>query len=155
MSPDKHIVGCFRCVCVCAVQTQIKFSVFHSIYILMFMYLIVCYFTGLFYAVIRQISMLFIDNKDSGFCTSQLSAVLLTWKTDESVQSASSLPDCLRKRKKERKKEKKLLSVPLFSPSYFIVILLFPASRFTFSVDYRKFRTRQRNWFSNYANVTV
>ena len=27
-----------------------------------------CYFTGIFYAVIRQISMLFIDNKDSVFC---------------------------------------------------------------------------------------
>ena len=25
----------------------------------------VCYFTGIFYAVVRQISMLFIDNKDS------------------------------------------------------------------------------------------
>ena len=75
MSPDKHIVGCFRCVCVCAVQTQIKFSVFHSICILMFMYLIVCYFTGLFYAVIRQISMLFIDNSDSVFCISTRSCI--------------------------------------------------------------------------------
>ena len=27
-----------------------------------------CYFTGIFYAVVRQISMLFIDNKDSVFC---------------------------------------------------------------------------------------
>ena len=34
-------------------------------YVLMFMYYTVCYFTGLFYAVVRQISMLFIDNKDS------------------------------------------------------------------------------------------
>ena len=34
----------------------------------MFMYYTVCYFTGIFYAVVRQISMLFIDNKDSVFC---------------------------------------------------------------------------------------
>ena len=29
----------------------------------MFMYYTVCYFTGIFYAVVRQISMLFIDNQ--------------------------------------------------------------------------------------------
>ena len=142
------------CVCVCRTDSDKVFCISQYIYT----YVYVSYCMLFFWSVlcsVRQISMLFIDNKDSGFCTSQLSAVLLTWKTDESVQSASSLPDCLRKRKKERKKEKKLLSVPLFSPSYFIVILLFPASRFTFSVDYRKFRTRQRKWFSNYANVTV
>ena len=34
----------------------------------MFMYYTVCYFTGIFYAFVRQISMLFIDNKDFGFC---------------------------------------------------------------------------------------
>ena len=35
----------------------------------MFMYYYtVCYFTGIFYAVVRQISMLFIDNKDFAFC---------------------------------------------------------------------------------------
>ena len=33
------------------------------------MYYTVCYFTCIFYAVIRQVSMLFIDNKDSVFCT--------------------------------------------------------------------------------------
>ena len=27
-----------------------------------------CYFTGIFYAVVRQMSMLFIDNKDYVFC---------------------------------------------------------------------------------------
>ena len=32
------------------------------------MYYSVCYFTCIFYAVVRQISMLFIDNKDSVFC---------------------------------------------------------------------------------------
>ena len=32
---------------------------------LMFMYYIVCYFTDIVYGVVRQISMLFRDNKDS------------------------------------------------------------------------------------------
>ena len=37
--------------------------------VLRFMYYYtVCYFTGIFYAVVRQISILFIDNKDSVFC---------------------------------------------------------------------------------------
>ena len=37
----------------------------------MLIYYTVCHFTGFFYAVVRQISMLFnfIDNKDSVFCT--------------------------------------------------------------------------------------
>ena len=34
----------------------------------MFVYFTVCYFAGIFYAVVSQISMLFIDNKDSVFC---------------------------------------------------------------------------------------
>ena len=34
----------------------------------MFMYYTVCYFSGIFYAVVRQISILFIHNKDSVFC---------------------------------------------------------------------------------------
>ena len=33
-------------------------------------YYTVCYFTGIFHAVVRQISMLFTDNKDSVFCKS-------------------------------------------------------------------------------------
>ena len=33
----------------------------------MFMYYTGCYFTGIFYAVVGQMSMLFIDNKDSVF----------------------------------------------------------------------------------------
>ena len=32
------------------------------------MYYTVCYLTGIFYAVVRQISMFFIDNKISVFC---------------------------------------------------------------------------------------
>ena len=54
------------CVCVCPPDSKIKYSVF-------FVYscsciIILCYFTFIFYAVVRQISMLFIDNKDSVFC---------------------------------------------------------------------------------------
>ena len=55
-------VDCFGCVC--ALQTlKIKYSVFY-VYLLH----TVCYFICIFHAVIRQISMLFIDNKDSLFC---------------------------------------------------------------------------------------
>ena len=36
----------------------------------------VCYFTGIFYAVVRQIIILFIDNKDSVFCIHSLLAFL-------------------------------------------------------------------------------
>ena len=32
------------------------------------LYYTVCYFAGIFYAVVRHISVLFIDNKDSVFC---------------------------------------------------------------------------------------
>ena len=54
-------------MCVCALQSlEIKYSVFYNICVLMFMYCYtVCYFTCIIYAVLRQISMLFIDNKDS------------------------------------------------------------------------------------------
>ena len=41
-----------------------KYSVFYNTCVLMFMNYTVCYFTGIFYAVIRQISMLLIDTKD-------------------------------------------------------------------------------------------
>ena len=50
---------------VCPPDSKIKYSVFYNIYVLMFMYYTVCYFTGIFYAVVRQIYMLFIDNEDS------------------------------------------------------------------------------------------
>ena len=36
------------------------------------MYYTVWYFTGKFYAVVRQISMLFIDSKDYVFCVSRM-----------------------------------------------------------------------------------
>ena len=56
------------CVCVCLTDSKINSSVFYKICVLMFMYYTLCYFTGLFYAVVRQISMLSIDNNDSVFC---------------------------------------------------------------------------------------
>ena len=40
----------------------------HYIYDLILYLCIMCYLTGIFYAVVRQISMLFIDNKISVFC---------------------------------------------------------------------------------------
>ena len=39
-----------------------------SMILSVFMYYTVCYFIGISYAVVRQISMLFIDNKISVFC---------------------------------------------------------------------------------------
>ena len=50
-----------------------KYSVFYNIRVLMFMYYAVRYVTSLFYAVVRQISMLFIDSEDSVFCLTQIS----------------------------------------------------------------------------------
>ena len=47
---------------------QIKYFVFYSICALMFMYYTVCYFIGISYAIVRHISTLFVDNKDSVFC---------------------------------------------------------------------------------------
>ena len=51
-----------------SLKSKIKYSVFYSICVLMLMHYTVCYFTGISYAVVRQISMLFIDNKDYVFC---------------------------------------------------------------------------------------
>ena len=51
-------------MCVCPPDSKIKYSVF---YVYLCLCIILCYFTGIFYAVIRQISVLFIDNKDSVF----------------------------------------------------------------------------------------
>ena len=58
----------FKCSCPAGFAggcSMIKYSVFHSICVLMFMYYALCCFTGLFYPVVRQISMLFRDSKDS------------------------------------------------------------------------------------------
>ena len=59
-------VDCFGCVCVCPPDFKDKVLCISCVF--MFMYYTVCYFTGIFYAVVRQILMLFIDNKDSAFC---------------------------------------------------------------------------------------
>ena len=42
--------------------------IYDLILYLCIMYYTVCYLTGIFYAVVRQIFMLFIDNKISVFC---------------------------------------------------------------------------------------
>ena len=42
--------------------------IYDLILYLCIMYYTVCYLTGIFYAVVRQISMLFIDNEIAVFC---------------------------------------------------------------------------------------
>ena len=66
-------VDCFR-VCV---PSRLEDKVLCVLCVLMFIYYTVCYFTGIFYAVIRQISMLFIDNKDFVFCTLTAGSLLV------------------------------------------------------------------------------
>ena len=58
---------------------------FYNIRVLMCMCYTVCYFTGIFYAVVREISMLFIDNKHSVFCNTE--------KMTKQQNSISSLTD--------------------------------------------------------------
>ena len=50
-------------------DSKTKNSMFYNILlcVLVFMYYNVCYFTSILYAVVRLISMLSIDNKDSVF----------------------------------------------------------------------------------------
>ena len=43
----------------------------------MFMYFTVCYFTGILYAVVRKISVLFIDNREFVFSSSQVNWLTL------------------------------------------------------------------------------
>ena len=50
-------------MCVCPTDSNI-YSVFY-IYMCNYVHVLYCYFTGIFCAVVRQISMLFIDNKNS------------------------------------------------------------------------------------------
>ena len=74
-----------------------------------------------------------------------LNTVLLTWKSVEPVLSTGTW----------LLKEPKLPSVPLFSQSLTIVILFYLAAHVTFSVDYRKFRNLQWNWFSRHGHVIM
>ena len=50
---------------------------FYNICVLMLMYFTVCYFTGILYAVVRKIAMLFIDNRDFVFSSSQVNWLTL------------------------------------------------------------------------------
>ena len=43
----------------------------------------------------------------------------------------------------------------LILSSYTIVILFYLAACFSFSIDYRKFRTLQQNWFSKHVNMIM
>ena len=51
----------------CPPDSNRKYSVLYNICVIMFIYYTVYYFTGIFYAVVRHISVLFIDNKDFVF----------------------------------------------------------------------------------------
>jgi len=55
-------VDCFGCVC--ALQTLRSSTL---CFMCTYVHVLCCYFTGIFYALVRQISMLFTDNKDSVF----------------------------------------------------------------------------------------
>ena len=60
-------------------DSKIKYFVFYNVYDA-FVYYTVCYFTGIFYAVVKQISMVFIDNKDSVFCQqTPLAPFFIVW----------------------------------------------------------------------------
>ena len=65
----------------------------------------------------------------------QLSAILLTWKSDALPLSTSTWP----------LNPPKLFFVPLFSPSWTIVFLFYLGAHWSIWVDYRKFRTLQWN----------
>ena len=69
-------------MCVCPPDSNRKYSVLYNICVIMFMYYTVYYFTGIFYAVVRQISMLIIDNKDSVVCS-------LMYRLMDVIRSAS------------------------------------------------------------------
>ena len=58
----------------CPPDSKIKYSVFYVC--LCSRIIILCVILLVFYAVVRQISMLFIDNKDSVFCM-QISVMLV------------------------------------------------------------------------------
>ena len=51
----------------------------------MFMYYTVCYFTGIVYPVVRQISMLFMGNKDSVFCLKKYIKITMTMSDQKQV----------------------------------------------------------------------
>ena len=61
-------------MCACPPDSKIKYFVFY-VYLCSCI-IILCYFTCIFYAVIRQISMLFTDNKDSVFCKNEHAQVV-------------------------------------------------------------------------------
>ena len=59
----------YVCMYVLFCVTDYSFDMDFTLSIILTYDIILCYFTGIFYAVVRHISMLSIDNKDSVFCT--------------------------------------------------------------------------------------
>ena len=90
-----HVTGmvdCFRCVCI--LKTHRQSTLCFTTHVYLCSCIILCYFTGIFYAVIRQITVLFTDNKDSVFCIHQLlinpaKRLLSTWWYTEEHSEAS------------------------------------------------------------------
>ena len=70
-------------VCVALQTRKMKYSLFYSICVLMFMYYTVCCFTGVLYAVERHISVLFTDSKDAVFCSVK---IIMTRKVDKAIR---------------------------------------------------------------------
>ena len=86
--------------------------------VLTFMYCTAHYFTGIFYAVVKQISMLFIGNKDSVFGTFLVSAVKsLSRLLRVIINSVKSLSRLLRVIINSVKSLSRLLRVIINSPS--------------------------------------
>ena len=56
-------------------DTYVRVLLLYCVLFYFVYYYAVCYFTCIFYAVVRQISMLFIDNKDSVVCILTLSLI--------------------------------------------------------------------------------
>ena len=74
----------FNILCLDVAYDSMRLFYWHLHYIydlilsLCIMYYTVCYLTGIFHAVVRQISMLFIENKISVFC---IVSETITWLT--------------------------------------------------------------------------
>ena len=64
-----HVTGmvdCFRCVCI--LKTHRQSTLCFTTHVYLCSCIILCYFTGIIHTVVRQISNLLIDNKESVFC---------------------------------------------------------------------------------------
>ena len=68
-------------------DSKIKYSVF---YVYLSSCIILCYFTGIFYAVVRQFSMLFIDYKDYVLCILRVCVCVVNVRVEASTWGVRS-----------------------------------------------------------------